>query len=77
MSRSSGRPRVRRPGRGAARAGTGAASALYAANCLLGAAVGLRVLDTSRVHWVHHALYGAVVAGAAAAVATGDRKSVV
>jgi len=54
--------------RRAARAAATGAAALYAANCGLGAAVGLRLVDTSRVHWVHHALYGAVVAGAVGAV---------
>ncbi|WP_298803870.1 hypothetical protein [uncultured Pseudokineococcus sp.] len=75
MSRSPGRrpapSPVRRPGRRLARTGAGAAAALYAANCALGTAVGLRLVDTSRVHWVHHALYGVVVAGAAGAVALG------
>ncbi|MEJ5945148.1 hypothetical protein WDZ17_07530 [Pseudokineococcus basanitobsidens] len=60
----------RRPQR-AARAVVGAACGLYAANCALGASVGLHLVDTSRAHWVHHALYGAVVAGALGAVAAG------
>ncbi|MEJ5915420.1 hypothetical protein [Pseudokineococcus sp. 1T1Z-3] len=55
----------------AARASVGAATGLYLANCALGTAVGLRLVDTSRAHWVHHALYGAVVAGALGAVAGG------
>ncbi|WP_299035049.1 hypothetical protein [uncultured Pseudokineococcus sp.] len=64
MSRSSARRR-------AARAAVTGAAALYAANCALGTAVGLRLVDTSRAHWVHHALYGAVVVGAVGAVAAG------
>lgn len=34
-----------------------AAAAAYAANCALGAAVALRLIDTRRFRWVHHALY--------------------
>jgi hypothetical protein len=34
-----------------------AAAASYAANCAVGAGVATRLLDTSRIHWVHHALY--------------------
>jgi hypothetical protein len=34
-----------------------AAAACYAANCALGGAVALRLVDTTSVHWVHHALY--------------------
>lgn len=45
----------------------GAAAASYAANVGLGLAAATRVLDTSRVRWVHHALYvtTSVSAGAA------------
>jgi hypothetical protein len=50
------------------------AALAYTANCALGTAVALRLLDTSRYRWVHHALYitttaltvGAVGAGALA-----------
>ncbi|GAA2232674.1 hypothetical protein N1031_08620 [Herbiconiux moechotypicola] len=34
-----------------------AAATSYAANCALGGAVALRVVDTSGFRWVHHALY--------------------
>lgn len=45
----------------------GAATASYAANVGLGLAVALRLVDTSRVRWAHHALYvtTSVSAGAA------------
>ena len=39
--------------RGAVLTATGS----YLANCALGAAVATRLLDTSRVRWVHHGLY--------------------
>jgi hypothetical protein len=39
-----------------------AAAASYAANCALGGAVWMRLLDTSRFRWVHHALYIATCA---------------
>jgi len=49
-----------------------AATVSYAANCALGAAVAARVVDTSRIRWVHHALYigTCVLAGAAASSLT-------
>lgn len=62
-------PSPRTPARAAARAATAGATALYVANCGLGTAVGLRLVDTSRAHWVHHALYGAVLVAAGGAVA--------
>ncbi|MGW8482292.1 hypothetical protein ACWGJP_04095 [Microbacterium sp. NPDC055903] len=34
-----------------------AAAAGYGANCALGGAVALRLIDTRRFRWVHHALY--------------------
>lgn len=34
-----------------------AAAVSYAANCALGAAVALRVVDTSRYRWTHHAVF--------------------
>jgi len=34
-----------------------AAAAAYAANCALGAAVALKLIDTRDIRWVHHALY--------------------
>ena len=45
-----------------------AATASYAANVALGSAVALRLVDTRRFRWVHHALYvsTSVLAGAAA-----------
>lgn len=45
----------------------GAAAASYAANVALGLAVATRLVDTSRVRWVHHGLYvtTSVSAGAA------------
>jgi len=48
-----------------------AATAGYAVNCALGAAVAARIVDTSRIRWVHHALYitTCVLAGTAAASA--------
>jgi len=55
-----------------------AATASYAANCALGAAVAARIVDTSRIRWVHHALYisTCVLAGAAAAssIVWGDER---
>jgi hypothetical protein len=47
-----------------------AAATSYAANCALGAAVATRLLDTRRVHWVHHALYSCTSTLAAAAVSS-------
>ena len=45
-----------------------AATAAYAANVALGTSVALRVVDTRRFRWVHHALYVStcVLSGAAA-----------
>lgn len=40
----------------------------YAANCVLGAAVAARLVDTSTFRWLHHALYIATCASTAAAV---------
>lgn len=34
-----------------------AAAASYTANCALGAAVKVRIVDSSGFHWAHHALY--------------------
>lgn len=45
-----------------------AAAASYATTCAVGAAVALRLIDTSRIRWVHHALYVATCAVGAAAV---------
>lgn len=47
-----------------------AATTSYAANCALGGAVALRLLDTSRVRWVHHALYVTTATLAAAATSS-------
>ncbi|WP_300265942.1 hypothetical protein [Microbacterium sp.] len=47
-----------------------AAAVSYAANCALGAAVATKVVDTSGVRWLHHALYIATCASTAAAVTT-------
>ncbi|MFC0678386.1 hypothetical protein ACFFGH_11095 [Lysobacter korlensis] len=44
-----------------------AATVSYAANCLLGVSVATRLIDTSRVRWVHHGMYIATSALAAAA----------
>ena len=46
----------------------GAATTSYVANVALGSAVALRLVDTRRFRWVHHALYvsTSVLAGAAA-----------
>lgn len=34
-----------------------AAGLAYGANCTLGLAVSTRIIDTARIHWMHHALY--------------------
>lgn len=34
-----------------------AATGAYLANCALGISVALRLVDTSRVRWVHHGMY--------------------
>ena len=47
-----------------------AAATSYAANCLLGAAVAARLIDTSRVRWVHHGMYVATSTLAAAAASS-------
>lgn len=47
-----------------------AAAASYAANCALGAAVATRMIDTTEVHWMHHALYTTTSLLAGAAVST-------
>jgi hypothetical protein len=46
-----------------------AATGSYAANIALGVATATRVLDTSRVRWVHHALYIVTVSLTVVAVA--------
>jgi hypothetical protein len=40
---------------------------LYIANLMLGVGVQFRLVSTKRWHWVHHALYAVVFAGALAA----------
>jgi hypothetical protein len=47
-----------------------AAASSYAANCALGLGVASRVVNTSNVHWVHHALYICTSALAATAVSS-------
>ena len=47
------------------------ATALFAANLALGVLVQQRLVDTARIRWVHHALFLAVAASAAATVAAG------
>ena len=47
-----------------------AAAASYTANCLLGLAVATGAVDTSRIRWVHHALYIATCTLAATAAAS-------
>jgi len=44
-----------------------AAGAAYAANCALGSAVALRLIDTRGFRWFHHALYITTCTTAAAA----------
>lgn len=48
-----------------------AAAACYTANCALGALVALRLIDTGRVRWAHHALYIATSVMTAFALASG------
>ncbi|QYJ14323.1 hypothetical protein Rxycam_00119 [Rubrobacter xylanophilus DSM 9941] len=48
-----------------------AATALFAANYLLGVAVQLRLVDSRPFRWLHHALFFLVFASAALAVAVG------
>ena len=47
-----------------------AAAASYAANCVLGASVAARLVDTSRVRWVHHGMYITTSTLAAAAASS-------
>ena len=47
-----------------------AAAASYAANCALGASVGLGLVDTRRFRWVHHAVYITTCVLAASAALT-------
>jgi hypothetical protein len=44
------------------------ATASYALNCALGAAVAMRIVDTGRFRWVHHLLYVATCATTAIAL---------
>lgn len=50
---------------------------LYVLNLMLGVGVQFRLVSTRRIHWVHHALYAVVFAGAFAAmlglILTGSR----
>jgi hypothetical protein len=48
-----------------------AATALFAANFALGVLVQFGIVDTKPFRWLHHALYFAVFASAALAVAVG------
>lgn len=48
-----------------------AAAAAYTANCALGAAVAMRMIDTRDFRWVHHALYIVTCATTGAAVVLG------
>ncbi|MGV9193622.1 hypothetical protein ACQ143_04695 [Microbacterium sp. MC2] len=47
-----------------------AAAGCYGANCALGTAVALRLVDSSRFRWVHHALYIATTTVTALALST-------
>lgn len=47
-----------------------AATTCYAANCALGAGVAARIVDTSHMRWVHHALYVSTATLAAAAASS-------
>ncbi|MGW9159249.1 hypothetical protein [Microbacterium sp. NPDC055665] len=47
------------------------ATAAYAANCALGASVAVRLIDTSRFRWLHHALYIVTCTTVAAATVVG------
>ena len=47
-----------------------AAAGSYAANCVLGVGVATRLLDTSKVHWVHHVLFSCTATLAGAAVSS-------
>ncbi|MFB2582151.1 hypothetical protein ACEXQD_12955 [Herbiconiux sp. P15] len=47
-----------------------AAAASYAANCALGASVGLGLIDTRSFRWVHHAIYISTCVLAASAALT-------
>jgi hypothetical protein len=57
------------------RAGTmvAVATGSYAANVVLGVATATRIVDTSRIRWVHHALYLLTATVTAAAVVGGFR----
>lgn len=46
------------------------AAGCYAANCALGTSVALRLIDTKRFRWVHHALFIATAATTALAVSS-------
>lgn len=50
-----------------ARALTTAAAASYTANCVLGGAVAVKLIDTRSFRWVHHALFISTVALSGAA----------
>lgn len=50
-----------------------AATGSYTVNVALGVATATRVIDTSRIRWVHHALYIATTALTVAAVAANIR----
>lgn len=56
-----------------------AAATAYAANCALGTAVAVRLVDTSGYRWLHHALYIATCTTTALALVvgwfTGSRRS--
>lgn len=47
-----------------------AATASYVANCALGLSVATGVLDTTKVHWLHHGLYTCTSTLAGAAVSS-------
>lgn len=47
-----------------------AAASSYVANCALGLGVATRMVNTSRAHWVHHALYICTSTLAAAAASS-------
>lgn len=49
-----------------------AAAAVYAANCMLGASVAARIVDTRNFRWLHHLLYIATCTSVGAAVVSGS-----
>lgn len=51
-----------------------ASGVCYAANCALGTAVAIRLVDTRRFRWVHHALYIATVSTTILALIDGVRR---